>query len=136
MYTSYGPDGDIFESKPWEASPEENALVGHMFSDARNYAAGALITASKKLPPLIKDLKIHPTDQAIPIIDTDGGNSITLDILENRTDKVTVYMAVDGPPALWLPDDQEEEKKAVKTVAGYESGKEFSGFTSGEQLPL
>lgn len=42
------------------ATPEENNLVARMLAFARNYGADALLAASKKLPPLIRDLEIAP----------------------------------------------------------------------------
>jgi len=87
---SYGPNGDMFHSTALDATAEENALVAHQLASARNYTSGALLAASKKLPPLVRTQLLL----SAPVINTETGNNISFKIIENRTAAVKISLVV------------------------------------------
>ncbi len=96
IYQSYtDPNNDRFPSTSDIADVEEKLLVENQFGKARNYSAGALIAASKKLPPLIESLEITPSASSTPVIDIQNGTAVTVKILENRIQTVSLYMKID-----------------------------------------
>ncbi|MCP4345701.1 MAG: hypothetical protein GY795_09265 [Desulfobacterales bacterium] len=123
-------DKDIFPN--FFAAQEEKNLVRNQYNLACNYGAGALLAASKKLPPLIKELEIISdcvySYAETPLIDTHKDVEIKIEILENRKKAVKIFITVDdekGPPII---------------SSEYGTGKPFelsesSFWTWGETLP-
>jgi hypothetical protein len=107
-WTEYWTDGDYGERRfPNNRDSEENGyvtqhddMVKHRITEAISYTAGNLEVASKKLPPIVKNLEIYPTSEAIPEIDIQDGTPIEFKILENRTQTVKVYISIDSQPII------------------------------------
>ncbi|MBI5207265.1 MAG: hypothetical protein HY934_05675 [Candidatus Firestonebacteria bacterium] len=72
-------------------------IIPDQLNEAVSFTAGMLMAVSKSLPPLVKDLKIASASAGVPKIDLVVGNKISFKILENRTQKVNIYITIDEP---------------------------------------
>lgn len=88
---------DVFPDFWVLAGDSERNLTKNLLGQAVGYTAGALISVSKNLPPLVQDLDITPSADAVPVIDTQFGTHISFDVLENRTQNVKLFITVDSP---------------------------------------
>jgi len=93
----YGCPSDVFPALWITAGDNERNLTKDLLGQAVGYTAGALIYVSKNLPPLVQDLDITPSADAVPVIDTQYGNHISFHVQENRTQNVKLFITVDSP---------------------------------------
>lgn len=122
---SYGGSGSTSGEKDiytMLASTESPEIVTVQIGRATASTAGVFAAASRKLPPLTKNLDISPSSSISPQIDLTNGSEISFDILENRKDTVKIYIIVDstsGPGVI---------------NSSYRTGKSFS-LSGGTSLP-
>ncbi|MBI4655414.1 MAG: Ig-like domain-containing protein [Elusimicrobia bacterium] len=92
----YLPGND--EGKDWyNGNLQDSSIAYEQLYNASTVTKVELQKFSKELPPLIRNLKIEPSTQLIPIIDPIAGSKITFEMLENRKPRVTLFITVDYP---------------------------------------
>jgi len=122
----------------WSKNP---GIMNLQYSESVNYTAGAIMAASKLLPPLVR----IPLAISAPVINTETGNIITFKIIENRSPAVNISILIaetgqkiiDSSNNLWDQRSETDLNFPNGTELPYE--KSFSinwkGKVSGEQLP-
>ena len=102
----------------WYVIQHDN-FARNRITESINYVAGNMAAASKKLPPLVKDLKISSGCGSVPVINKQTGVQVSFKILENRMKTVKIFMTLDGE-AIISPE--------------YGTGKSYE-LSSGSDLP-
>ncbi len=111
---------------------DDQDIIEQQFTQAISYTAGMLVTASKALPPLVRNLRIAgaPFDAA-PEIDLVDGTTISFTVMENRTPSVSVTIEVrntaTGKQSILVLDSAVWDKRKVQLAR--------RGSMDGDHLP-
>lgn len=87
-------NGDVYLSLLLQV--ESPQISNDQINRAISYTAGVFAAASRKLPPLIKNLDILPSTSISPQIDITNGTQISFQIFENRKKPVKIFITVDS----------------------------------------